>query len=234
MSYLETSAKPEYALDWDNCGLQFGDKNATITSILIALDVDKATLDAANKQPYDLIITHHPIFFKGIKKIQRQSDLGQILGMCYAQNTAVYTMHTNLDAAEGGVNDCLIEAYGLSPKSAKTFTSDNIGKVIKSPKITTKTLTTTFKCRQVGAPLPEKIDKLAFCGGSGKSLLNAMVHQQIPVLVTGELGYHDEVFCTLHGITALLLGHKESEDPVLPAIQKKIKNKFPKLTITLI
>ena len=78
------------------------------------------------------------------------------------------------------------------------------------------------------------VNTVAFCAGSGKSLITSLPQHNVDLFITGEAGYHDEVFCELNDITLMLLGHYESEILVLNAIQKRLYTEFPKLTIDVI
>ncbi|MEN6324669.1 MAG: Nif3-like dinuclear metal center hexameric protein [Syntrophomonas sp.] len=101
------------AESWDNCGLQIGSAEAVANRIMVALDMDEAILDLAIEKNTDLIITHHPFFFKGIKSIDYSTPLGRMIQKSIRAGINVYSAHTNLDAAEQGLNQVLAELLGL-------------------------------------------------------------------------------------------------------------------------
>lgn len=112
-SLLEKLAPIRYAEHWDNCGLQWGDPEQNIQSILVALDLDDACVAKAVAEKVDLIIVHHPPLFQPFRQIRWDLPAGRRLKQCLAADIAVYAAHTNWDAALGGVNDALAELLGV-------------------------------------------------------------------------------------------------------------------------
>ncbi len=101
------------AAEWDNCGLQIGSLNQPLTRALIVLDLDQEIIDHARKIGADLIITHHPLFFSSLKSINYDSFRGRIIRDIVKAGIAIYSVHTNLDAGERGLNQILAETLGL-------------------------------------------------------------------------------------------------------------------------
>lgn len=99
--------------DWDNSGLQIGDYDRIVKHVLVALDIDEAIVEKAIEAKAELIITHHPMFFKGIKKINFNSSEGRLIKSLINNDISVYSAHTNLDAGENGLNQFLAERLGL-------------------------------------------------------------------------------------------------------------------------
>jgi len=112
-----TLMEEEYSLhlaeSWDNSGLQIGSSDKKVGRILIALDLDSFVLKQAVEQQVDMIITHHPLFFKPMKNINYASPLGRMIKALVSADITVYSAHTNLDAAERGLNQALAEKLGL-------------------------------------------------------------------------------------------------------------------------
>lgn len=98
---------------WDNVGLQIGAMHNTVQKIMISLDLDQEILQQAIGQQIDLIITHHPMFFNAIKKIDYEQPQGELIAGVIRNNLNVYAAHTNLDAASNGLNQHLAEKLGL-------------------------------------------------------------------------------------------------------------------------
>jgi len=229
-TFLETWAPLETQADWDNSGLQLGNPDSDITSIGLAIDINQTVLKKIAANPVDLVITHHPLFFSPIKQLHFQKDIGLAVSTLIRHNCQVYTIHTNLDVAKGGVNDSLIPQYDLDPKKGTIFKS-GFGKWFSIPPVTIDHLKEKLPCRVVGDLSINPVTKIAFLAGSGKSFLSEIANLDIQIFVTGELGYHDEIFCELNGICALLLGHKESEVFVLHEIQRRLEKEFSGLKI---
>ncbi|QGT99008.1 GTP cyclohydrolase [Candidatus Syntrophocurvum alkaliphilum] len=113
ISILEKHFPLYLAEEWDNSGLQIGSFNQNVNNILIALDMDNTTLEKAITEQADMIITHHPFFFKGIKSINVENTQGKIIKELINRNISLYTAHTNLDLADQGLNQALAELLEL-------------------------------------------------------------------------------------------------------------------------
>ncbi|MFO7765297.1 MAG: Nif3-like dinuclear metal center hexameric protein [Pelovirga sp.] len=105
---------PHLAEDWDNVGLQVGDPTATIERVLICLDVDRDAVEEAGRLGAQLIVSHHPLIFRPLKRLTRAEPQGDIIYRAIQQNTAIVAAHTNLDRAVDGLNDWLAEELGLA------------------------------------------------------------------------------------------------------------------------
>ena len=98
---------------WDNCGLQVGDANAQATGALLCLDVTEAILDEAIAKQLNLIITHHPLIFKGLKSLTGSTHIERIVMRAIKNDIAIYSAHTNMDSAWGGVSHMIAAKMGL-------------------------------------------------------------------------------------------------------------------------
>ncbi|HZK97684.1 MAG TPA: Nif3-like dinuclear metal center hexameric protein [Prolixibacteraceae bacterium] len=114
ISYLESVAPPAYQESYDNAGLIIGDPESTVTSALITLDVTEAIIDEAIETGCELIISHHPILFKGIKRLNGNSFVERCVIKAIKNNIAIFAAHTNLDSILGGVNSKICEKIGLT------------------------------------------------------------------------------------------------------------------------
>lgn len=234
MTSLEKWAPKDLAEPWDNVGLQIGDPSLPVKSVLLSLDVDVSLLKHLQATHYDLVVSHHPLFFKPIRSIYFNDDLGQSLSVFLKNNTQLYTMHTNLDVAKGGVNDCLIDAFGLDPNKGALI-QGNFGKwfQLESP-TSLSALSSVMTCAVRGHQKERPIHKVGFLGGSGHGLLKSVARLGIDCFITGEITYHDHVYCEFNRLTTLALGHKESEVLVLPKICQVLLSEFPSLNVTTI
>ncbi len=113
ITLMEEEFPLRLAESWDNSGLQIGSSDKQVGRILIALDLDSFVLKQAVKQQVDMIITHHPLFFKPIKNINYASPLGKMIKTLVSKDITVYAAHTNLDAAQKGLNQALAEKLEL-------------------------------------------------------------------------------------------------------------------------
>ncbi|SHI94155.1 dinuclear metal center protein, YbgI/SA1388 family [Malonomonas rubra DSM 5091] len=104
---------PSLAEDWDNVGLQLGDPTTEIERILVCLDAEERALDEAERAAAKLVISHHPLIFKGLKRLTPADEPGRVIFRAIRNNIAIYSAHTNLDRAADGLNDWLAARLGL-------------------------------------------------------------------------------------------------------------------------
>ena len=105
--YIEKIAPINLAMDWDNPGLILGDMGRKIKSVVVCLDVTKDVVDFAIQKGANLILSHHPFIFKGIKKIDTSETKGELIEKIIKNNICVYSAHTNFDYAQNGLNNIL-------------------------------------------------------------------------------------------------------------------------------
>lgn len=230
MSFFETWAPSSLAASWDNVGLQLGNPQQKISSVLIALEFDLFTLNFMKEKNVNLLITHHPLFFKFFKSLDYRSDMGQILNFSFQRQLALFSAHTNLDAAKGGVNDALIEHYGFEYQDFQPI-KEGFG-AYSSCNQDFDGLKQIMPCRVLGDQnMKKKVKKIAFCAGSGHGLVSILPRYDVDTFVTGEVTYHDHVFCEFHGIRIIAVGHYASEILVLPKIKSRLQQQFPLLNM---
>ncbi|GLO66596.1 MULTISPECIES: Nif3-like dinuclear metal center hexameric protein [Oceanobacillus] len=110
---MDVWAPKHLAYDWDNVGLQIGTYNAITSRVLITLDVTEKVVDEAIEKGINLIIAHHPLLFQPLKQINMDTPKGRTVQKLIKNDITVYASHTNLDAADGGVNDMLAKELKL-------------------------------------------------------------------------------------------------------------------------
>lgn len=121
---MDQLAPPKLAEDWDPIGLSFGSRSQAVKKILVALDVDEQTIQEAKDKEVDVLITHHPAIFKAQKTLNSEDARRQDYINLIKADIAVYSAHTNLDAAEGGMNDWLADAIGVQ-RNQRDIVSEN-------------------------------------------------------------------------------------------------------------
>ncbi len=110
---LEELAPKEYAMSWDNVGLQVGDREDVVSRILVCLDITEAIIEEAISSRADFIVSHHPIIFKPIKSLLKDNPQGRIIHKAIKHNISIYCGHTNIDIAPGGLNDYIAHKLGV-------------------------------------------------------------------------------------------------------------------------
>ena len=220
---LNEMAPPRLAEDWDNVGLLVGRMKKPARVILCSLDFSKEVLEQAQTVHADLIVTHHPAIFKGIRQLTDLDWQTALLLQAAQADIAVYSAHTNLDSAVGGVNDILaalleltnvealngeedsLEGLGrigqlATPLSAEAF-AQKVKKALRLPYVTL-----------ISAQRP--VSKAAVCGGSGMSLLNVVAASGADTFVTGDIHYHDAQDAVGKNINLIDATHQGTELPV--------------------
>ncbi|MFC4320805.1 Nif3-like dinuclear metal center hexameric protein [Litchfieldia salsa] len=124
---FEAFSPKKFAVEGDKIGLQIGSLNKPINRIMTALDVNEDVIEEAIIKNVDLIIAHHPVIFRPLKHIQTDSTTGRMIEKCIKNDITIYAAHTNLDVAEGGVNDLLADALNLQQQEvlSPSYTDSN-------------------------------------------------------------------------------------------------------------
>lgn len=110
---IETLAPLRWAQPWDNVGLLIGDPNAEVRHILLTIDTTRAVVAEAKKKKADLILSYHPVMFKGVKRITAEGPAAPLYDLIRS-GIGLYSFHTAMDVAPGGVNDALAQAVGMT------------------------------------------------------------------------------------------------------------------------
>lgn len=199
---MEKLAPKALAEPWDNPGLMVGDEEMAADRILFALDCSEAVLDEAIKVNANMIITHHPMIFKGIKSLNYSTPLGRKLVKAVKNDIAIYSAHTNLDIAEGGTNTALARLIGLK-NTMPLLKLDNdtyIGKWGELEKgISFKAFIEEFKKKinaehiVVNGDMNRIIKRVGLCTGKAASseYISAAKSKGCDLYITGDVGYHD-------------------------------------------
>ena len=236
---MEEMAPSALAEKWDNVGLLVGGYNTEVKRVMIALDMDRQTLDEAAANGVDLVVTHHPIMLQAVNRITDDTPQGRVIQGLIGNNIAMYAVHTNLDSADGGVNDILAQALCLEnveKLEAEGFDgSARMGRLAKSMPlgefceyVRDRLNSAVVKC--VG---DKNIDvrKVGVCGGSGAFMMSAACDMGCDVLVTGEAKYSDEQTADGMGFALIEAGHYETEAVVCEAVRDYLQKKFSDIEV---
>ncbi len=128
--YLEGLAPLSLQESYDNSGLQVGDPGMDVTGVLVVLDVSEEVLLEAEKLGFNLVVSHHPVIFGGLKSITGRSEAERIVKMAIQKEIAIYSGHTNFDAIAGGVNSALANRLGLVDQQILDPMSETLKKVV--------------------------------------------------------------------------------------------------------
>lgn len=233
LNCFETFAPLNTAMDFDNCGLLVGSKDTKVTKALVALDITPDVVREAEGLGCGLIISHHPVIFNPVKKLDARSAPYLLA----SSGIAAVCMHTNLDLGEEfGVNRCLAEAVGIiNPvKSA-------LGECLMTGKLE-KPLTAEEFAAKVKKALScdglrytdcgKTLETAAVACGAGGSDIYAAAEEGADVLVTGEIKHHEINAANEAGVAVVDTGHFKSEDIVILPLIKRLEAQFSEITFT--
>lgn len=244
---IEEWADPRYMDDWDNCGLQYGSKDQAVKGILITLDVTEEVLEYAISSGSNLVISHHPLIFNGIKNLSLSTHQGRMAYKIIKNDIGIYCAHTSLDLAPGGVSDVLAEKLGIfssrplriHDKSPQTG-SIGYGRIGDIEPLKLEELARLVKDRlgvevlKVYGDSKDQISKLAVCGGSGAEFIEDAAYSKAQAYVTGDIKYHDAQLAKELGIIILDATHYHTEKPALYAVRNRlIKNIIEKVNLEI-
>ena len=227
---LETNAPRTLCAEWDNDGFAcLADPAKEVKRVLIALDATEAVVDHAVKGGFDLLLTHHPLLFRGVKALTVEKCVPRKLLKLALGGVAALSLHTRLDAAKGGVNDVLAELLGLT--DVRAFAPEGevpcgrIGKLQAPAEISDFSRTV---CRLLDAPAVNligegKVQTVAVIGGEGGDFVDAARREGADVILAGRIGYHRMLDAAEDGIRAIEAGHFYTERPVLSYLSDLVK-----------
>ncbi len=230
-------APVETAMDFDNVGLLCGRRGNEVNRVLVSLDITKDVVKEAIEGQYDLIVAHHPIIWKnGLNAVTDDSQEGALILTLAGHGISAICMHTNLDAAEGGVGDSLAGALKLQNIQILEGT-DNICRcgVLSTPMSEEKFVAfvkDALHCDGVRyMPSGKEICKVCVGGGSCGDYAEIAVSAGCDAFVTADIKYSRMLYAKDAGLTLIDAGHFNTEDVVCPNILKLLSS-FPNLVVT--
>ncbi len=243
LNALERFAPLPLQEDYDNAGLQIGLTEAEVSGALLCLDVTEDIVDEALEKGCNLIVSHHPLIFHKLAHITDEDYVQRVVRKAIKNNIAIISMHTNMDAAEGGVNYKIAEKMGLSDVRffGRTQTAEYDGNVVKGGEGVTGKLPEPLaaddfivllkdkfgvESLQTNQLLRRPIETVALCGGAGSFLLGSAIRHGADAFVTGEMHYH-EFFGHEQQIQICVMGHYQSEQYTPEIFRDIIKRDCP-------
>jgi dinuclear metal center YbgI/SA1388 family protein len=229
-------------MDFDNPGFLVGNGEREVTRVLAALDITDEVIDEAAAFGAELIVSHHPIFFS-LKSVTADSLIGRRVLRLAEEKIATVCMHTNLDAAHGGVNDALAEKLGLTniePLELSGTDADGnfygIGRVgtLPSPMPLADFLAMTKSALGTGLRYCEggkTVSRVAVCGGSGSDYLELVQAKGCDTFVTADVKYDPFLNAKHMGINLIDADHFATENVVVPVLCRWLSEQFPELEV---
>ncbi len=238
--YLEKIAPLHLQESYDNAGLICGHQYEEVKGVLVSLDCIESIVDEAIRKQCNLIVSHHPIIFKGLKSLTGQNYVERTVMKAIKHDIAIYAIHTNLDnVLDKGVNERIAQRIGLvdiQPLIPKDIGDESrkVGTgVIGIPNKPMPTMAylhmikdaMSTSCVKHTAPVKDVIKRVAVCGGSGSSFLKNAIRANADLYITADFKYH-EYFDAEDDIIIADIGHYESEQYTIDLLYEIITNKF--------
>lgn len=254
ISAIEKVAPRQLQEDYDNAGYQVGNPEDEVTKVISTLDVTEATVDRAIAQGAQLIVSHHPLLFRPIRRITPADYISRTVIKAIQHGITIYAAHTNLDNAYMGVNYRIAEKLAMKDvrplatlsaektsgiDHAERFGSGVIGQLCQpchaSELISIIRETFMSNCLRTNLSTlghPDRLIKtIALCGGSGADFIREAERQKADAYLTGEIGYHN--FFGHDGILLIEAGHFETEQYTRDLLRDIIVEAHPNITVII-
>lgn len=234
LEILEQIAPPELACSWDNVGLLV-DAGRPVTSIMTALDITADVVRDAAESGCELIVSHHPVIFDPLRRVTAED----VPAMLLQNGISAICMHTNLDAAAGGVNEVLAGIFGMRDPEPFAGGCGRVGSIepITVPQLARKAqqeLAARCNAPDVGPAVQVKfadtgkpVRRLAVISGAGGSLFEEALAVGADCLLTGEANHHHACDAKRLGLSLIAAGHYATEFPVTAAVAEKLRTALP-------
>lgn len=246
LRFLDEKAPFESQMSFDNSGFLVGRGDKQVKHILVALDITEEVAREAAGLGADLIVSHHPVIWEGAKSVTDGSILGRKLLTLIQNDIAAICAHTNLDAAQGGVNDALAAALGLRDtqllkpygtyRDGTPYGIERIG-TLPGEGLALKEFAEQVKAklgangvRYVDAGRP--VRRVAVGGGSCSGSMKDVLDAGCDTFVTADVKYDGFLDARAMGLNLIDAGHFPTENVVCPVLISWLKQRFCDMEIT--
>lgn len=244
-TFLQEKSPFELQEGFDNAGFLVGREDASVSKLLVALDITQPVVQEAVEQGAQLIVAHHPVIFGGLKSVTDQTVTGRILLDLVENGVSAICAHTNLDAVEGGVNDALALRLGLTDigqlrqagvdGQGRPYGIGRVGLVPEQPlydfAMAVKRLLGANGIRLVDGGRPVRM--VAVGGGACAEFMADALAQGCDTFITSDVKYHQFLEARAMGLNLLDAGHFPTENVVCPVLQEWLSKRFPQVTVSL-
>lgn len=224
--------------DYDNVGLMVGDDQKAVKRVLLSLDCTNEVIKEAIELNCDLIINHHPLLFRKPSNIVKGDLVGDKIITLIKEDIALYSCHTNLDSAKGGINETIVNILGfnsskiIEPIDSRDYKDGGIGRIVKlekemtiseiislvKEKLDIKNMRVVRGC--------EKVKVIAIINGSGQDFFHKAKNLGADCIITGDTTYHFASDFKEMGISILDPGHFPTEYIIFLKTLEFLKEKF--------
>ncbi len=232
---LESFAPLRIQESWDNSGLIIGSPEDEVHGVMVGFDCTRALVDEAIEKGCDMVVTHHPLIFKGIRRIDGKDPVGAAIMQAIRGGVAVYAAHTTADKVITGVSGAMARRLKLKNVSIMVPEEDGtvgLGCIGDFPEPMTGEQALAYvreafglKVIKSSRPLKEPITRVALLGGSGGGEIALAQSKGAQLYITADISYHN--YFTPEGFMIMDVGHFESEVEIVDIFVEEIRKKFP-------
>lgn len=239
MECLEKVSPKMYAESWDNVGLLIGSEEKEVKKVMIALDASDTVVAQAAEEKADMLITHHPMIFSGIKKVTNGDFIGRKIIELVKADVSYYAMHTNYDVCY--MNEAAADKIGLLDREVlepvkinkETMEMEGIGRfgTLKEP-TTIAELAERVKSEfsidtvRITGDKEHKVQRAAISTGAGKSMISYALEHNMEVLITGDIDHHSAKDALEQGLQIIDAGHFGTEHFMTESVKKYLEEQF--------
>ena len=219
---------------WDNSGLLIGSPEDEVHGVLVGFDCTPELIEEAVQKGCNMVVTHHPLIFKGIRRIHAEDPVGAAVMKAVKAGVAVYAAHTTADKVMEGVSGAMARRLGLTDVEFLEPGPEGfgLGCVGNWPEPKTGTEALAFVRERFGLqiirsskPLEGPIRRVALLGGGGGGELDLALRAGAQLYITADVSYHQ--FFTPEGFMVMDIGHFESEVEIVDIFLAQIRKNFP-------
>ena len=242
---MEDFAPKNLKEDFDNVGFMVGDKEKDVKKILLALDCTLDVIEEAKEKDIDLIITHHPLLFRKPSSITTETLTGKKIIELIKNDIGLYSSHTNLDSAEEGLNETIVNVLGfeegilLEKNKNSRNNNEGLGRLVKlDESLILEDLVDIVK-EKLNVPFVkvvkgnDKVKNIAIINGSGSDFFSIAIGKGADCIITGDTTYHYASDYKEMGVSIIDTGHFSSEWIVFQKVINKVKVSFAEVDIII-
>ncbi|HIS67040.1 MAG TPA: Nif3-like dinuclear metal center hexameric protein [Candidatus Scatomorpha merdipullorum] len=237
LDFLDDKAPLDTQLDFDNAGFLCGDAAAEVTRVLVALDITDGVVAEAADFGAELIVSHHPVCFTPMKSVTTDDLTGRKFAAMLKGGISAICMHTNLDAAPGGVNDALCAALGAENLGLLAPEHDTMSRLCRfaEPMEYADFLAhvkSALGANGIRCAGPEKrVQLFGVCGGAGADFIPDAAARGCDAYITADVKHHQFLWAGELGIALVDAGHFSTENVVVPVLAGWLRERFPALEV---
>ena len=237
-SAIEAFAPLSIQESWDNSGLIIGSPSQEVHGVLVGFDCTPALVDEAVSCGADMIVTHHPLIFGGIRKVSPEDPVGLALIKAIRSGISVYAAHTTADKVIGGVSGTMAERLGLKDVKVLDEETEGIGLGavgnLERPMDSEEFISFVksrfgLRIARCSHPIGILVSRVAMCGGSGSSLIGKAVESGAQAYICGDISYHH--FFTPKDFMLIDIGHFEGEVEICRVLFTLLRKNFPTFAV---